>query len=388
MSEPTLANDLPDHTTANITDRLATLRQVAQDAADHAEQMETERDQYRAELERLRDVNDQLALTLAEAIGTFTTDGGGCSRGWIPTATRDRWRRALHDAEESSLGSPARAQDDGTLTRCCAWPGCASIYRADVGPRERGWVRLRGLAALCPDHTAPATAPATIAAQTPAHPCEGDREGDTIPQAHKAAETARPTITIGRPDDDVIDIYVNGQRVASANHDDHGWTGTDAVEKTALAIARACGARINDGDDDTAHAAQPATIAAAPSAHPSEGDREGDTIPKAHEGAETVEPDACLIWSHHHGTWWGPNGCGYRRDITDAGRYTLADTKQWLGRGCRCCPVPEVVIPAPRPEVLAKPGRTARWVADAVETATAARIERGEVNTWAEQAEG
>lgn len=290
MSEPTLANDLPDHTTANITDRLATLRQVAQDAADHAEQMETERDQYRAELERLRDVNDQLALTLAEAIGTFTTDGGGCSRGWIPTATRDRWRRALHDAEESSLGSPARAQDDGTLTRCCAWPGCASIYRADVGPRERGWVRLRGLAALCPDHTAPATAPATIAAQTPAHPCEGDREGDTIP--------------------------------------------------------------------------------------------------KAHEGAETVEPDACLIWSHHHGTWWGPNGCGYRRDITDAGRYTLADTKQWLGRGCRCCPVPEVVIPAPRPEVLAKPGRTARWVADAVETATAARIERGEVNTWAEQAEG
>jgi hypothetical protein len=54
-----------------------------------------------------------------------------------------------------------------------------------------------------------------------------------------------------------------------------------------------------------------------------------------------------LIWSQHHKTWWGPNGSGYRSHIADAGRYALADTAQWLTRGCGDCLVPEVVIAAP-----------------------------------------
>lgn len=39
-----------------------------------------------------------------------------------------------------------------TLTRQCAWPGCTRTYQADTGPAERGWMRLRGLTVLCPDH--------------------------------------------------------------------------------------------------------------------------------------------------------------------------------------------------------------------------------------------
>ncbi|MFY1595450.1 hypothetical protein [Micromonospora sp. WMMD737] len=58
-------------------------------------------------------------------------------------------------------------------------------------------------------------------------------------------------ITIERPDDEHIEIHVNGEVVASANHDEHGWSGMDAVERTALAVAGALSA------DPTSDRAQP-----------------------------------------------------------------------------------------------------------------------------------
>jgi hypothetical protein len=30
-----------------------------------------------------------------------------------------------------------------------------------------------------------------------------------------------------------------------------------------------------------------------------------------------------LIWSNEHSAWWGPESCGYPRDIASAGKYTL-----------------------------------------------------------------
>ncbi|MEV5819238.1 hypothetical protein AB0L22_08695 [Micromonospora haikouensis] len=53
-----------------------------------------------------------------------------------------------------------------------------------------------------------------------------------------------PMVAVERPDDEHIEVHVNGQVVASANHDEHGWDGMDAVEKTALAVARAFGAEV------------------------------------------------------------------------------------------------------------------------------------------------
>lgn len=32
--------------------------------------------------------------------------------------------------------------------------------------------------------------------------------------------------------------------------------------------------------------------------------------------------DYYLIWSHHHGAWWGPDKAGYTTDLIKAGRYS------------------------------------------------------------------
>jgi hypothetical protein len=31
--------------------------------------------------------------------------------------------------------------------------------------------------------------------------------------------------------------------------------------------------------------------------------------------------DLYLVWSHEHGRWWGPGGCGYVTSLSAAGRY-------------------------------------------------------------------
>lgn len=59
-------------------------------------------------------------------------------------------------------------------------------------------------------------------------------------------DPAAVTVTIERPDDETMEVHVNGEVVASANHDEHGWSGMDAVERAALAVARACGASVGE----------------------------------------------------------------------------------------------------------------------------------------------
>lgn len=60
------------------------------------------------------------------------------------------------------------------------------------------------------------------------------------------ALTALPKVEIRRIDDERFDVLVNGQTVASANHDEHGWSGMDAVEATATKLARAFGADVTE----------------------------------------------------------------------------------------------------------------------------------------------
>lgn len=99
--------------------------------------------------------------------------------------------------------------------------------------------------------------------------------------------------------------------------------------------------------------------------------------------APDTGPTEYLIWSQHHKMWWAPEGCGYRRDIVDAGRYALDDAQRLIGRGCGCCAVPEVVIPVPGPEVFAQPGKVGEWVTKQIEQATVARFEANDINKHA-----
>lgn len=87
-----------------------------------------------------------------------------------------------------------------------------------------------------------------------------------------------------------------------------------------------------------------------------------------------------LIWSNHHKCWWGANGSGYRSHIADAGRYAPTDTEQWLGRGCGCCRVPEVVVPAPGVDILADPEALADYAKKAPRKATRQAVKAGHVS--------
>lgn len=91
-----------------------------------------------------------------------------------------------------------------------------------------------------------------------------------------------------------------------------------------------------------------------------------------------------LIYSNHHKSWWGPNGSGYRRHIADAGRYSLADTDQWLGRGCGCCLVPEAVVAAPPAEILADPEALQKYARYKPQVATRLAKLAGKVNRYFE----
>lgn len=53
-------------------------------------------------------------------------------------------------------------------------------------------------------------------------------------------------VVILAPDDEHVVIEVDGSEVASANHDEHGWSGMDAVVRTAVAVAEAAGLTVED----------------------------------------------------------------------------------------------------------------------------------------------
>lgn len=95
-----------------------------------------------------------------------------------------------------------------------------------------------------------------------------------------------------------------------------------------------------------------------------------------------AQPMSYLIWSNHHKCWWGPNGSGYRAHIADAGHYTLADTERWLGRGCGCCRVPEVVVAAPTGQALVDPEARTEYARSAPRRATREAIKAGRVNRF------
>jgi len=97
--------------------------------------------------------------------------------------------------------------------------------------------------------------------------------------------------------------------------------------------------------------------------------------------------DQFLIYSNHHKAWWGPDGRGYTGHIAYAGRYELAETEQWLSRGCGCCLVPEAVVPAPDADTLSDPTALRKYARYKPVVATLKAKRAGRVNRWARTGE-
>lgn len=69
-------------------------------------------------------------------------------------------------------------------------------------------------------------------------------EPEAQPQGQ--ATGSAPTVEITSPDDEHVSILIGGVEIASANHDEHGWSGMDAVVRAALAVAEAAGLEVED----------------------------------------------------------------------------------------------------------------------------------------------
>lgn len=50
-------------------------------------------------------------------------------------------------------------------------------------------------------------------------------------------------LEIRQPDDEHLEVWICGQEVASANHDEHGWSGMAAVQSTAESVHKALTSR-------------------------------------------------------------------------------------------------------------------------------------------------
>lgn len=64
------------------------------------------------------------------------------------------------------------------------------------------------------------------------------------------AETPTGQVAVRYLDDEHLEVVVDGKVVASADHDEHGWSGMDAVVATAYAVARALGGQVDVDEGD------------------------------------------------------------------------------------------------------------------------------------------
>ena len=55
-------------------------------------------------------------------------------------------------------------------------------------------------------------------------------------------------IEIMRPTDEHLDILVDGEVIASFNHDDHGWSGMEAAEQLVVRLAGKLGLEVEEVD--------------------------------------------------------------------------------------------------------------------------------------------
>jgi hypothetical protein len=62
----------------------------------------------------------------------------------------------------------------------------------------------------------------------------------------KGTKMEKQKITIKRPDEEHIEVYVGRKCVGNANHDEHGWAGMSATKSLVTSLAKALGIEVVD----------------------------------------------------------------------------------------------------------------------------------------------
>lgn len=60
------------------------------------------------------------------------------------------------------------------------------------------------------------------------------------------------TITLNRPDDERLEILIDGTEITTVSHDSVGWAGMEAVENVARGLAKKLGIQLDEtyGEDE------------------------------------------------------------------------------------------------------------------------------------------
>ncbi len=56
----------------------------------------------------------------------------------------------------------------------------------------------------------------------------------------------RVRIGIRRPDEEHMEVWLNGEQIGALNHDEHGWDGMRTAEALVLQIAAAVGVEVEE----------------------------------------------------------------------------------------------------------------------------------------------
>jgi CO/xanthine dehydrogenase Mo-binding subunit len=57
-------------------------------------------------------------------------------------------------------------------------------------------------------------------------------------------------ITFKRPDEETLNVYVDGEYMGNVNHDDHGWQGMQCTEQLIMEIAEKLGIEVTEEDEN------------------------------------------------------------------------------------------------------------------------------------------
>lgn len=68
-----------------------------------------------------------------------------------------------------------------------------------------------------------------------------------------ANDNASKTLVIHEINEECVEYWIGGNLLIEANHDDHGWSGMEGINKALTLMAEACGLSVQGSDNEDDH---------------------------------------------------------------------------------------------------------------------------------------